>query len=140
MEKFHLELSAVDREYLQGLVKKSSLSVKVFQRVQGLLALDAGQTLQKVAKQAGVNYNTVAAWRDRYREKGLLCLEDERRSGRPPQIDGEQRAKITALACSNPPQGHARWSLRVLADRAVELGIVEAISYKHTGAILKKTI
>ena len=139
MQKSHLELSAGDREFLQGLVKKSSLSVKVFQRAQSLLALDTGQSLQQVATTVGVNYNTVASWRDRYQEKGLSALEDEPRSGRPPQIDGDQRAKVTALACSTPPEGHARWSLRLLADKAVELGVVETISYKHVGTLLKKT-
>jgi putative transposase len=139
MHKSHLELSAGDREFLQGLVKKSSLRVKVFRRAQSLLALDAGQSLQQVASGVGVNYNTVATWRDRYQEKGLLALEDEPRSGRPPHIDGTQRAKVTALACSTPPQGHARWSLRLLADKAVELGLVETISHKHVGTLLKKT-
>ncbi len=139
MQKTHLELSSVDREFLQRLVKKSSLSIKVFQRAQGLLALDAGQSLQQVAATVGVNYNTVALWRDRYKQDGLALLEDKPRSGRPPHIDGTQRAKVTALACSTPPQGHARWSLRLLAGKAVELGYVEAISHKHVSALLKKT-
>jgi putative transposase len=139
MHKSHLELSAGDREFLQGLVKKSSLRVKVFRRAQSFLALDAGHSLQQAAAAVGVNYNTVATWRDRYQEKGLLALEDEPRSGRPPHIDGTQRAKVTALACSTPPEGHARWSLRLLADKAVELGLVETISHKHVGTLLKKT-
>ena len=140
MQKTHLELSSVDREFLQRLVKKSSLSIRVFQRAQGLLALDAGQSLQQVAAAVGVNYNTVAVWRDRYRQDGLALLEDKPRRGRPPHIDGTQRAKVTALACSTPPEGHARWSLRLLAHKVVELGYVEAISHKHIGTLLKKTI
>lgn len=139
MQKFHLKLSEVDREHLQVLVKKSSLGVRVFQRAQSFLALDAGQSLQQAAAAVGVNYNTVACWRDRYKAEGLLALEDKPRSGRRPRIDGTQRAKVTALACSTVPAGHARWSLRLLADRAVELGIVESISHKHVGALLKKT-
>ena len=66
-------------------------------------------------------------------------LQDKPRSGRPVQIDGIQRAQITALACSTPPEGYARWSLRLLADKAVELGFVEHLSHNHTGQILKKT-
>jgi hypothetical protein len=66
-------------------------------------------------------------------------LKDKPRSGRPPEISGRQRAKITALACSTPPEGHARWSLRLLADRVVELGYVEHLSHNHAGKILKKT-
>ena len=139
MQKTHLQLSEKDRTFLQALVRKTNLSVKVFQRARGLLALDKGQSLQQVAVGVGVNYNTVAQWRDRYQEDGLTLLEDKPRSGRPPQIDGLQRAQITALACSTPPEGYARWSLRLLADKAVELDYVETISHKHVGTLLKKT-
>ena len=139
MEKTHLKLSTIDRESLENLVQKSTLSVRVYRRAAGLLALDKGQTLQQVARHLQANYNTVAVWRDRYLERGLLALEDELRSGRPAQIDGTQRAKLTALACSTPPQGHAKWSLRLLADRAVELEIVEEISHCHVAKVLKKT-
>jgi hypothetical protein len=66
-------------------------------------------------------------------------LEDQPRSGRPIQISGEQRAKITALACSKPPEGYARWNLRLLADKVVELGYCEAISHTEVANILKKT-
>ena len=87
----------------------------------------------------GSDYNTVAAWRNNYKEQGLKCLEDAPRSGRPIEIDGVQRAKITALACSQAPEGHARWSLRLLADKVVELGYSESISHTQVGNILKKT-
>jgi hypothetical protein len=70
---------------------------------------------------------------------GLRCLEDAPRSGRPVVISGEQRAQITALACSDAPEGHARWDLRLLADKIVELNICETISHTHVGNILKKT-
>lgn len=139
MHKSHLQLSDSDREYLQTLVRKDTLSRKVFQRAQALLDLDSGATLQHAAARAGVNYNRVAAWRDNYKEQGLQALHDKPRSGRPIRIDGPQRAQITALACSAPPAGHARWSLHLLADKAVELGYVEAISHNHVKTILKKT-
>jgi transposase len=139
MQKTHLNLSDDDRKFLHELVKKTNLSVKVFQRAQGLLALDRGQSLQQVAIGVGVNYNTVAVWREGYKQDGLALLEDKPRSGRPPQIEGIQRAQITALACSTPPQGHGRWSLRLLADKAVELDYVDTISPKHIRTLLKKT-
>ena len=100
--------------------------------------MDAGHTLQQAATRAGVNYNRVAAWRDNYQLVGLEALQDKPRSGRPIQIDGKQRAAITALACSTPPEGHARWSLRLLADKVVELGYVEQVSHNHVRQILKK--
>ena len=139
MTKNHLQLSAADREHLQQLIKQSNVSLKGYRRAQGLLALDQGQTLQQAAALAGVNYNSVAAWRDAYRSEGLALLQDKPRSGRPIQIDGKQRAAITALACSAPPAGHACWSLRLLADKGVELGYLKSISHDSVHQILKKT-
>ena len=87
-----------------------------------------------------MNYNTVAGWRDRYAEHGLDAgLYDKPRSGRPIEIDGAARAKITALACTPAPEGHARWKLSMLAEKAVELEYCEHISGTHVGTLLKKT-
>lgn len=139
MLKNHLQLSDADRQCLQSLVNKDTVSVKVFKRATALLELDQGHTLRQAAAKAQVNYNTVAGWRDTYHKQGLQVLQDKPRSGRPIHISGTQRAQITALACSTPPQGHARWSLRLLADKLVELEYVEQISHKHVSHILKKT-
>ncbi len=102
--------------------------------------MDRGKTLQAVAATLSVDYNTVANWRDNYHEHGLQCLVDKPRSGRPIVIDGQQRAKITALACSQAPAGHARWGLRLLADKVVELGYCESVSHTQVGHILKKRV
>lgn len=139
MTKHHVQLSQSDREHLQQLVRQDNIGVKVYRRARALLALDEGATLQSTAALVEVNYNQVAKWRDRYHQDGLALLQDKPRSGRPPQIDGVQRARITALACSTPPQGYARWSLRLLQGKAVELGYVEAISHDSVHQILKKT-
>jgi hypothetical protein len=69
----------------------------------------------------------------------LDCLYDAPRSGRPIVIDGAQRAKVTALACSDAPEGHDRWTLRLLAEKVVEAGFCETISHTMVGTILKKT-
>jgi len=87
-----------------------------------------------------VTYKTVASWRDGYLTHGLAMLTDRPRPGRPTIIDGLQRARITALACSDPPAGYSQWSLRLLADKAVELELVAEISHNHVSKILKKTI
>jgi putative transposase len=141
MSKVHLQLSEADRVHLQGLVRQQKVSVKVYRRATALLALDAGESLQQAGRAAaGANYNSVAAWRDTYKAEGMAAtLRDRPRSGRPAHIDGAQRARVTALACSMPPVGHARWSLRLLADKSVELGLVEAISHNHVRQVLKKT-
>ena len=122
-------------------MRQQKVSVKAHRRATALLALDAGRSLQAAGRAAaGANYNAVARWRDTYQAEGLAAvLRDRPRSGRPPRLDGGQRARVTALACSQPPVGHARWSLRLLADKSVELGLVAAISHNHVRAVLKKT-
>ena len=139
MKKQHVKLSEVDRTSLESLVKKGSQSSRVYRRAIGLLELDRGKTITAVAKTTNVSRQTVSSWRDKYNKMGLRCLEDAPRSGRPVEINGEQRAKITALACSEAPQGHAQWNLRLLADKIVELGYCTHISHTHVRNILKKT-
>lgn len=139
MIKEHIKLTEADKNYLESLLSKGSISAKVFKRATGLLELNRGKSLQVVAKTLGVDYNTVASWRDNYEQKGLACLKDAPRSGRPIEIDGIQRAKITALACSTAPTGHARWSLRMLAERLIELEHVQNISHTQVANVLKKT-
>jgi putative transposase len=140
MRKQHLTLTRADRIFLQNLLKKGSLKARTYQRGTALLELDRGQTMVAVSQILGVSYPSIFSWRDKYRAQGLAAaLHDKRRSGRPVVIDGKQRAKVTALACSTPPQGHARWTLRLLADKAVELGHCEQLSHTQARRILKKT-
>lgn len=139
MKKEHIHLSEPDKAYLEQLVSKGNLAVKVMRRGMGLLELNRGKTYSAVAETIGVNHNTVAKWAKKYKEEGLQCLQDKPRSGRPVEIDGRQRAKITALACSSPPAGYGSWSLRLLAEKAVELAYCDHISHSHVGDILKKT-
>ncbi|NJN46374.1 MAG: helix-turn-helix domain containing protein [Candidatus Competibacteraceae bacterium] len=140
MKKQHITLSATDREVLTILLKKGHLGVKQYKRATGLLELDRGKSLTAVAATLGVSYVTVSSWRDGYRREGVTVLYDKPRSGRPIEIDGSQRAKITALACSEAPAGHARWDLRLLADKAVELGYCAHLSHTQARTILKKTL
>jgi putative transposase len=140
MRGHHVKLRKKEREYVEALVAKGKSSAKVCKRAPGLLELDRGKTRQAVAEPLGVSYVTVAAWREKYRTQGLRCLADAPRSGRPIEIDGGQRAKITALACSDAPTGHARWSLRLLADKVVALGYCQRISYVQVDKIRKKTL
>ena len=139
MKKQHIQLSDTDRAYLEALISKGELSAKVYRRALGLLELDRGQTYTAVSKILKVTIPTLSGWAAKYQESGLQVLQDQAREGRPIEIDGEQRAKITALACSEPPEGYARWSLRLLADKAVELEYCEHISHAEVRKILKKT-
>jgi transposase len=139
MKKQHVQLSDTDRAYLEALISKGELSAKVYRRALGLLELDRGQTYTAVSKILKVTIPTLSGWAAKYQGSGLQVLQDQPREGRPIEISGEQRAKITALACSEPPEGYARWSLRLLADKAVELEYCEHISHAEVRKILKKT-
>ena len=139
MKKEHVKLSKTDRTYLENLIKKGSLPANTYKRALALLELDRGRTFTDVAKTVGVVIQTVSTWAKKYKQSGLDFLTDKPRPGRPTVIDGLQRAKVTALACSEPPEGYGRWSLRLLAEKAVELEYVEAISYGEVRRILKKT-
>jgi putative transposase len=139
MKKQHVQLSDTDRAYLEALISKGELSAKVYRRALGLLELDRGQTYTAVSKILKVTIPTLSGWAAKYQESGLQVLQDQPREGRPIEIDGEQRAKVTALACSEPPEGYARWSLRLLADKAIELKYCEHISHTEVREILKKT-
>lgn len=139
MQKQHIQLTEQDRAQLETMLSRGQQSVKVFKRTTALLALNRGETLEATAVMVGVTNETVGVWRNKYKAEGLKFLTDQPRPGRPPPIDGLQRAQITALACSKAPAGHCRWSLRLLADKVVELELSEHLSHSHAGRILKKT-
>jgi len=138
MKKQHVELSAKDESYLENLLSKGTLKARKQKRALGLLELNRGNTYESVVKLLKVSRPTLKSWADKYQESGLNFLDDKPRSGRPIGLSGEDRAKITAVACSEPPEGYARWSLRLLADKVIELEIVDTISFKQVGLILKK--
>ncbi len=139
MKKRHVQLSPSDREHLEALTRQGEHTAKAYRRALALLELDRGKTYTEVSETLQVTIPTLSGWAAKYRENGLEVLQDRPRSGRPIEIDGKQRAKITALACSTPPEGYARWSLRLLADKAVELGYCEHISHTEVREVLKKT-
>lgn len=139
MKKNHVELTNEDKKKLQELLKKGSLPNRVHKRGLALQLLDKGMSYQEVQSHLNVNYVSLSQWAKRYSSEGLTMLYDKSRSGRPVSFSGEERAKVTALACSTPPLGHSSWSLRLLSDKLVELEIIERISHTEVGRILKKT-
>ena len=139
MKKEHLKLNEIDERYLTEFISKGQPPARIVRRATALLWLNQGSSIQAVAKTLKVEHWTVSIWRNNYLRNGLDFLQDKPRSGRPVGIDGEQRAKITALACSDTPAGRAKWSLRLLADKIVELEFCESISHTQVGNILKKT-
>ncbi|OLE54178.1 MAG: transposase [Acidobacteria bacterium 13_1_20CM_3_53_8] len=139
MQKEHIKLSQADQDFLMSIVSRGQTSARVFKRATALLQLHRGQTLRAVAETLQVTYVSVAKWRDNYHSSGLHSLADKPRKGRPILIDGKSRTAITALACSTPPAGRSRWTLRLLADKAIELGYCESLSHTGARSILKKT-
>lgn len=138
MKKQHIELSQTEIDYLTDLLSKGILKARKQKRAQALLELNKSKTQKEVANIVGSTNVTISKWVSKYKVDGLSFLDEAPRSGRPPSLSGEERAKVTALACSDPPEGYARWSLPLLADKLVELEIVETISFKQVGNILKK--
>lgn len=138
-KKQHVKLSDVDREFLENLLNQGEATAKIYRRGLALLELNRGHTYTAVSKTLQVTQTTLSSWAKKYQENGLQVLADQPRPGRPIEIDGHQRAKITALACSDPPAGYAEWNLRLLADKAIELGYCESLSHTSVRRILKKT-
>ena len=136
-KKFKLPTS--EKSSLTSMLKKGKHRSIELIRARVLLGLDAGKKKVDIAKDESIAYATIYNIRDRYISGGLdRALFDAPRPGKPSQITAAQKAQVTALACSKPPKGHARWTLRLLADKAVELEIVEDISHEKIREILKK--
>jgi transposase len=135
-----VELSADERRSLKTLLRRGTSAARVQTRARVLDLLHRGQHPTSIAATLSLSLPTVFNIKRRYLEEGLdSALQDRPRSGTPRRIAAEARAKLTALACSDAPEGHARWTLRLLADRAVKLGFVDSISHNAVRQILKKT-
>ena len=139
MKKQHVQLSEEDRKRLQFLTSQGELKARMYKRATALLELDRGRTFTAVAEIVGTTYCTLSTLATKYKKEGMECLFDKPRSGRPIKFDGTQRAKITALACSEPPEGYGKWNLRLLAEKVIELEYCASISHTQVSAILKKT-
>ena len=140
-QKSHcVKLKKQARQYLQKIVESGEDKARKITRCRILLLADKGKTDQEISDALNVCLATIFNIRRRYCKGGLeRAISEEARSGQPPKFNGKSMAKITALACSQPPEGRAKWSLRLLADRVIELDIVETISHVSVHSILKKT-
>jgi transposase len=133
-------LPAADQSALENFTRTGCRPVRAVRRAQALLALATGIGQQAAGQAAGLSRQTVSQLRQRYEEAGWqVALAEAPRSGTPPRFDGPQRAALTALACTPAPVGHNRWTLRLLADKAVELCLVDTISHETVSQVLKKT-
>ena len=135
-----IELSKEERCSLKTLFSGGNGSNRQQTRARILDLLARNTKASEIAILLGCSPTTVYNVKYRYQAEGLeSALTEKPRSGKPPRLTGEQKARITALACSDAPAGHARWTLRLLADKSVELGLCETLSHNYVGEILKKT-
>lgn len=136
-QNYPIHLSAKDREELEMVVKAGTNKVRVVHRAQILLWSDEGKSDLEIAELLSVKPLSVANTRQRWVEKHTLF--DKARSGRPPILDGKQEAFLVALTCSESPEGRETWSMQLLADRLMELQIVQQpISDETVRRTLKK--
>jgi transposase len=133
-----IHLSESERDELDIIARTGQHKARMMRRAQILLWSDAGKSDSEIAGLLNVTPATVAKTRQRWIEKHQL--EDAYRPGRGKKLDGKQEAFVVALACSDTPDGRERWTMQMLADKVVELGIVEdPVSDETRRRTLKKT-
>ena len=144
--KYVIELSNQEKVRLMEIVKKGSSPARTILRANILLASDKQNdkymTVSEIANAYRTTPTTVQTVRASYCKKGLEATITRKKRETPPipaKVTGEVEAHIIALACGQPPEGYSRWTLRLLADKTVELGYIESISHVTVSTILKKT-
>ena len=140
MKKLHIvRLNGEERDELIQYLRKGQSSARSQTRARILMLSDEGREDDEIEEILKVSKSTVSRIRKRYCEAGLdYALHEKPRSGAPLKMDGRVEAQLTLLACSEPPEGRSRWTVRLLADRLVEMEIVDSISHMSVQRLLKK--
>jgi transposase len=146
VKKYVVRLSAEEREQLGALIRKGKSSAQRLMKARILLKADVsedgeGWSDSQIVEALETSATTVYRTRQQLVEEGLEAVLGRKKPSRPsvlPIFDGEKEAKLIALACSAPPQGRSRWTLRLLENKVVELDIVERASDSTIGRVLKK--
>jgi transposase len=147
-KKYVVELTEQEREYLHKLISAGTAPARKLNRARILLKVDVGKHAEaealidrQIAQMLETSTATVQRARERFYEGGLQAALERSKPDRvyKRSLEGRAEARLIALACSEPPRGHDRWSFRLLADKAVELGIVEEVSHETVRKTLKKT-
>lgn len=146
-KKYVVRLEPEERRQLREVIRSGKVASYKTRRCQILLAVDESKRGQKlsdrqVAETLDVSVGSIEHLRKRFVEQGLeACLQRQKqvRPSRIAMFDGEKEAQLIALACSKAPESRERWSLRLLADKVVELRIVETTSHETVRRTLKKT-
>lgn len=140
-KKYIVDLTEAERNELLALTNKGTVQARKMKRAQILLQADRGLTDAEIVAALRVSRPCVERVRQRFVAGGLpTALTEAKRPGAQRKLDGQQEARLIAEACSAPPAGHARWTMRLLADRVVELSLADKISHETVRQVLKKTI
>ncbi len=146
LKKYRVKLTDEERAHLRSIVRQGKAAAHKQRHARILLKADeensrAGLTDKAISAEAEVGIATVERVRQRFVEHGLDAALDRKDPERHylRRLDGEAEARLVALACSEPPEGQARWTLRLLADRLVELEVVPSVSHEAVRMTLKKT-
>ena len=144
-KKYIIRLSAEQRRHLTDLIRKGKVAAYRRTHARILLFTDEGELGPRLpdkeaAERVGVNHRTVSRLRQRCVERGLEAALDRepRQRERARVLDGDGEAQVIALMCGEPPAGQSRWTLNLLSQRLVELGVVESISHETVRKVLKK--
>ncbi|SRR6266851_1821400 len=136
-------LTKAEREGLETFVAHGKRSARAITRARILLLSDEGRKERELTEILGVSRGTVYNVRKKYQQRMhahiLDLLHDEPRSGRPIKLDSRVEAKVTMIACSEPPAGCGRWTLHLIADKLVKLEVTDSISHESVRRLLKKT-
>lgn len=138
--KYKVKVTDAERSELLSLLSKGEHNARIIKRANILLLSDQGKTAPEIVENLPVSKQTVYNIRKRFVQEGLdSALHDKPRPGAKPRIQPEQEAHVIALACTEPPDGRERWTLRLLTNKIVQLGIVEEVSRETVRRTLKKT-
>ena len=140
VKKYHVTLTDEERQHLKTMLKKGKMSARRLKRAQILLAANGGQTDEVISATIQVGASTVERTRRKFVEGGVVyALRERPRVGGKRKLTGQDEAILVALACSDPPTGHQSWTMQLLADRLIQMGVVESISDETVRRTLKKT-
>jgi transposase len=138
-KRYVVDLSEEERTHLLELLKKGKASARKIARAQILLSADRGDTDGTIARALHVSASTVHRIRERFTQERLGAMEERSRPGAKRKLDGKQEAFLVALTCSDPPEGRQRWTMQLLANKLVELKVIEEpISDETIRLVLKK--
>jgi transposase len=142
-QRIEVTRTSDDHASLSAYVAHGHQSAREINRARILLLAHDGHTDADIANVLGVSHVTISNMRKKYHHKGdqhiLDVLHDAPRGGRPLKVDRTVEAKVTRMACSEPPPGAARWTRHLIAARLGKLDVVDTISYERVRTILKKT-